>query len=199
MEKFKDDAPGAAGSAYPVSGTTGANGLIAFLGSRAPAYWYFFWNSPVPISYCQGVSVEGFVDKANGSYTFGCEDPNGYAPNPFALQITPGVINLYKRPSSLTVSGAPVGAFANSSFGLPQTQYIDSDGTIGGIANSSSVSSDGTSITGPVPSGIDSLATGTYAGLAGDRESGYTINIKGGGRIGVVRILTCPPAGCGPP
>jgi hypothetical protein len=178
--QWVEDGPGATGSASPVAGTTGANALDVFLGSRAPATWHFTWLTPMPGQLppaCVGVNTNVTIDEAQGAGVFGCVQI--YIPD--ALGVSPSAIYLDDPPASVTVSGAPQGSFQSAN-GMPETQYLDSSGTVVGVASASAISADGTSITGPTPD-LSSVTPGEYVGLAGNLAADGSLNVVGGGTV----------------
>lgn len=179
------DSPGAEGSAAPVNGTTGSNALAVFLGSRAPATWKFTWNTPVPgqpLPACAGVSLLISIAASQGAGIFGCVQKYE-APFGSAVQMSPSTVNICAPPQTATVSGAPAGTF-QSVYGMPQTEYLDSDGNVVGTAQASYVSPNGTYFSGSVPD-FSSAGVGTYVGLVGNYSSNG-LNIVGGGDVHVI-------------
>ena len=196
--QFENDLPGAAGNPTTVTQTSGSNAVAVFLGSRAPATWRFSWLSPIPIPACGTLSVTGDISIAGASEVLDCFESDYIVNEP--LVVTPGVINLVgsNRPTSITVSGAPTNAFQATGYGNPQTQYIDDDGTIGGVETAVTVLSVGTAISGPMPN-PQTLQAGSYTGLAGNTGGNSTLAVVGAGSIRLIVIIPpCRPQQCPP-
>ncbi len=185
-----EDPPGAAGSAASVNGTTRSNGIVAFLGSRAPATWNFTWNTAIPSPedpqqlVCKGISINITISTQQGAGEFVCVEKEVIVP---LLSISPATINIANPPGTITISNAPQGGFRNVGNGNPESQYIDDNGIIEGVADSASISPNGTSITGPAPD-VSSVAIGSYAGIAGNLGSGSSLVVVGGGTVHVINI-----------
>lgn len=98
-----------------------------------------------------------------------------------ALSLTPIPIDLSSLPSTVSASGASQGAFV-ATYGMPQAQYIDENGTIQGVTNAYSISPDGTSISADTPS-IGYIPIGIYVGIAGNVEQDNRLGIVGAGSV----------------
>lgn len=137
---------------------------------------------------CRGVTAIGTITAPQGAEAFGCRETVADAP---LLRISPSIINIANPPETVTISNAPSGGFKYIS-AMPESQYIDDNGIIEGISDASTISPDGTSITGFTPD-VSSAALGTYAGIAGN-VSGSSLNVVGGGSVHLIyKAVVCNP------
>lgn len=176
--EFYDDLDGAAGSPNPFTDTTGNNGLTEEPGRRAPATWTFKWLSPWPTPSCSGQSIRYAVEEVWETVGLDCQEIVISE-----LSLNPIPIDLSSLPSTVSASGASQGAFV-ATYGMPQAQYIDENGTIQGVANAYSISPDGTSISADTPS-IGYIPIGTYVGVAGNVQQDNSLGIVGAGSVQV--------------
>jgi hypothetical protein len=96
-----------------------------------------------------------------------------------AYSINPTAFNPNNPPATVTVSGP--GGFT-ASYGMPLVQYYDPTGTLQGYSYATSVSSDGTSITGPPPN-FSSAPSGTYVGVVLNADPNYNYDIVGAATV----------------
>jgi hypothetical protein len=189
---------GAAGNGSPQTVITGSAdstrpGWGSCTGCLAPAVWSYQWaNQALPPwvpSQCLSVVGTINIEYAGDSDYTGCQ----YIGTVFfgsGLTMTPSTINLTHPPSTVTVTGAPPGSFKQIT-GMPQTQYIDDGGVLQGIASATTISSDGTTISGPTPS-LSSVVDGQFTGLGGN-VAGSSFAVVGAGSV---NVISSPPKCC---
>jgi hypothetical protein len=176
-DNWVSDDSGAMGSATPINATTAGNAFIALPGKRAPATWKWKWITPGPVAQCSGVTAQGDVS-LGAMEEFWCVER---VVTTVPLIASPTPIDLASLPSTVSISNAPSGSFV-STYGMPQTQYIDPSGTIDAVANANSISGGGTTISGPTPA-ISVVAIGYYVGVAGNITSSGHFGLVGAGSI----------------
>jgi hypothetical protein len=131
------------------------------------------------------VSTDVTIAQQQGAGVFACQEII------VSLSMNPSVMDISFPPASATVSGALAGSF-KSTYGMPQTQYVGSNGILAGVAVAGSISADGTSISASPPD-FSSAQLGTYTGLAGNITASGALDVVGGGFVTVKRSKICNP------
>lgn len=183
---WTNDLPSANGSVYsfgPVETCTGwlceENGALVYTGQyyQAGARWPAEWGFNASCG-----DTAGFAFVQGPSVNIECTG------NQIRVySINPDAINPNDPPATTTVSGP--GGFTTT-YGMPMVQYYDPTGTLQGSAYATSVSSDGTSMTGPTPSINSSAPSGSYVGIVLNADANYNYDIVGAAVVYV--STTCP-------
>ena len=105
--------------------------------------------------------------------------------DPFDLAVSPSTIDLAAPPSTVSVSASTSGLFVPT-YGMPQSQYLDDNGTIQAVVTSTSISPDGSSTSAPMPSVSGGIPIGTYVGLTGDIDAdGSSLDVVGAPSVSI--------------
>jgi hypothetical protein len=165
-----------AGDTSPFSVTTNDIGLATVENKRVPAVWFVVWasgNVPgTPPGECVGDANDFPVNPQRATEVICFEIPTSgtstTAGNAFTFSPQP----LYTDGSagnSATISGQGF----RSQYGMPLVRYYDMSGTLLNQANVTSMASDGTWVTAPIPD-LTQIVAGSYVGIL------YNANANGG-------------------
>jgi hypothetical protein len=128
--------------------SSGSVGYVDVAGGRAPAVWELTEdNGP-----CAGQTVAEQLYPGENEDIYCTELPF------FLFNASPSFIDKTDPPTSITINGSGI----SSAGGIPTVEYWDSYGNMIGQQPATSVASDGTWLTGPVPNLTDS-GTGRFA------------------------------------
>lgn len=188
----------AVGDASSFDSTTNEVGLDSRINGRVPSLWNVQWRAGGPPGCIGAVDFPGTLFQSNpqritevfciqppqfGPENIGSTGDFSFSPSPLFTDGSSG--------STATISGSGF----SSQYGMPLLRYYDSSGNLVNQANVTSVASDGTWMTAPIPD-VSQLELGTYAGFIYNQNSsgGYTF-------IGTadVTVLDPPPSPPGEP
>jgi hypothetical protein len=91
-------------------------------------------------------------------------------------------------PATAEITGEGI----DPTYGMPLVQYYDSNGTLQAQAYATSVSSDATSMTGPVPD-FSSAPLGTYSGVVSNVDANSNYYVIGAVSVDVIDSSVPPP------
>ena len=171
--------------------TSGANtATILVVNGRISAYWNLSWESPSPWAGCASLpTVKAYLPfnvPNMDLISFTC-----------VLQQLPALssalgFTFTPTPTYIGVTNGTISANGNgfkSTYGMPLFQYFDNNGNLVAKTTATSVATDGSTASGPVPSNIGSVPGGVYVGLISNANAsgGYsllgsaTMEVAGGG------------------
>jgi hypothetical protein len=162
-----DDGPNPQGSAVPIDVTTNDLALAPVPNGRVPATWSLIWQSSVGAAEaCAGHGATATPSFVGAVEDVGCFIGGGVSDGT-AFSFNPSPLEEWSPPSEATITGQGF----SSAYGMPMVQYYGLDGTLVDQENATSISQDGTSISGPVGD-ISQLPAGTYVGIISNAGSG---------------------------
>ncbi len=164
--------------------SSGSVGYVNVDGGRAPAVWELTEdNGP-----CAGQTVAEEINPGENEDIYCTELPI------FLFNASPSFIDKTEPPTSIAIYGSGI----SSAGGMPNVEYWDSYGNMIGQQPATSVASDGTWLTGPLPD-LTNAGTGRFA---------VQVKNPDGVLVGVAYIDVWypyiyepppPPPGCGEP
>ena len=201
---WQSDELGASGDPTSFNADTGALGLAAANGKRAPAIWAFTWlASPPETQGCIGhvtTTIVALNEVVNVICTITAVAESVSATTS-SFQMSPNPVYITTPPSTATVTGNGL----SSTYGMPMIQYYTLDGTFVAQETASSVSnSTSMQISG---FNVSQLPVGTYAAFVSNAGPNGTYTYIGNGAVevadGEVTITgkeettqVCTRAGC---
>lgn len=157
------------------------NTAIVFIaGAIWPANWTFTWGS----AGCYNKSFDLAVISSLVNLSCDVSILHGAA-------IDPTVFDVNDPPLTATITGEGI----DPTYGMPLVQYYDSNGTLQAQAYATSVSSDGTSMVGPVPD-FSSAPLGDYAGVMLNADANSNYYVIGTVAVSVIDSSSPPPNPC---
>lgn len=158
-------------------GSSGCIGQLFFSGctfSGPPGARYFV-TYPDTISKIGTVGSSGLFNVPSRGYNCGSLIVFVGTNFGFALSASPASVYLPSPPTTGTITGQGFDA----TYGMPMVEYFDNNGFLVGTVYATSVSSNGTSLTGYLPD-LSNAYSGTYqVKVTNKRADGYYLNVVG--------------------
>lgn len=187
---WKNDLPGAAGSANPFTVVTDSEGYAEVTNGRAPAVWSLLWVSGGPPGCLMALSPP--PGAPHSEYTvnvtlhaqenFLCvETSTAQDQVTQGATMSPPTLYTQALPPSVTVNGSGFSA----QYGMPLLTYYDLNGNLVAQIKAASVAPGGNSLSVATPS-LSQVVTGTYVGTIQNANGSGGYNLVTGTTVDVI-------------
>lgn len=136
---------------------------------------YTFPSPPVPITEVRVANSMGSITVPSHGFVCGYLTVFAVLNSNLTLAASPSSVYLLSPPATVTITGQSF----DTTYGMPQVEYFDSNGYLVGSAYATSVSSNGTSLQADMPD-LSNVYSGTYQVKVTNKTSqGYYAHIVG--------------------
>jgi hypothetical protein len=184
------------GNTESFDNTTNLAGIGTSQDGRVPAKWLVTWNTPDPDPLCAGKQTQAQSDHPQRTVDILCFEE--------AIPADPGVTqgDTYTFTPAILYTDNSAGTTARISgpgftaqYGMPMVRYFDNGGTLVNQASATTIASDGSSISAPMPD-LSQVTPGSYVGAIYNLDSAGNLILLGTTAVNVLDPPILDNGGC---